>query len=92
MTTTVRDDKGTETRVIVTQDEGIRPNTTMEGLAKLKPAFKDNGSTTAGTSGWREWVLLCPLRLHVPPAQFDLLWSSEASSPLLCCRKLQPSE
>ncbi|XP_049622383.1 3-ketoacyl-CoA thiolase, peroxisomal [Suncus etruscus] len=50
VTTTVRDDKGTETRVTVTQDEGIRPNTTMEGLAKLKPAFKDNGSTTAGNS------------------------------------------
>lgn len=32
------------------QDEGIRPGTTMEGLAKLKPAFKDGGSTTAGNS------------------------------------------
>merc|ERR1712139_580682 len=30
-------------------DEGIRA-TTMEALAKLKPAFKPNGSTTAGTS------------------------------------------
>lgn len=66
VTTTVRDDKGTETRIIVAQDEGIRPNTTMEGLAKLKPAFKDNGSTTAGTSGRREGVLLCPLTLRVP--------------------------
>jgi acetyl-CoA acyltransferase 1 len=33
----------------VTQDEGIRPNTTMEALKKLKPAFKQGGSTTAGT-------------------------------------------
>lgn len=33
------------------QDEGIRPNTTMEGLAKLKPAFKKGGSTTAGEIG-----------------------------------------
>ncbi|XP_028373976.1 3-ketoacyl-CoA thiolase, peroxisomal isoform X4 [Phyllostomus discolor] len=48
VTTTVYDDKGTERRVTVAQDEGIRPSTTMEGLAKLKPAFKDGGSTTAG--------------------------------------------
>uniref|UniRef100_G1PIW7 Acetyl-CoA acyltransferase 1 n=2 Tax=Myotis lucifugus TaxID=59463 RepID=G1PIW7_MYOLU len=50
VTTTVHDDKGTERRVTVAQDEGIRPNTTMEGLAKLKPAFKEGGSTTAGNS------------------------------------------
>ncbi|XP_045019878.1 3-ketoacyl-CoA thiolase, peroxisomal isoform X1 [Bubalus bubalis] len=50
VTTTVRDDKGTEQSITVAQDEGIRPNTTMEGLAKLKPAFKDGGSTTAGNS------------------------------------------
>ncbi|XP_014439833.1 3-ketoacyl-CoA thiolase, peroxisomal [Tupaia chinensis] len=50
VTTTVHDDKGTQRSVTVTQDEGIRPNTTMEGLAKLKPAFKDGGSTTAGNS------------------------------------------
>lgn len=31
----------------VSKDEGIRP-TTLEGLNKLKPAFKENGSTTAG--------------------------------------------
>uniref|UniRef100_A0AC11CVV4 Acetyl-CoA acyltransferase 1 n=2 Tax=Caprinae TaxID=9963 RepID=A0AC11CVV4_SHEEP len=48
VTTTVRDDKGTEQSVTVAQDEGIRPSTTMEGLAKLKPAFKEGGSTTAG--------------------------------------------
>ena len=52
MTTTVHDDKGTERSITVAQDEGIRPNTTMEGLAKLKPAFKKGGSTTAGEIGW----------------------------------------
>lgn len=35
---------------IVTQDEGIRPETTQESLAKLKPAFKLGGSVTAGNS------------------------------------------
>uniref|UniRef100_A0A8C8ZVS9 Acetyl-CoA acyltransferase 1 n=1 Tax=Prolemur simus TaxID=1328070 RepID=A0A8C8ZVS9_PROSS len=48
VTTTVHDDKGNERSITVTQDEGIRPSTTMEGLAKLKPAFKKDGSTTAG--------------------------------------------
>ncbi|XP_012391485.1 3-ketoacyl-CoA thiolase, peroxisomal isoform X2 [Orcinus orca] len=50
VTTTVRDDKGTERSVTVAHDEGIRPDTTLEGLAKLKPAFKKGGSTTAGNS------------------------------------------
>uniref|UniRef100_A0A2K6TRT0 Acetyl-CoA acyltransferase 1 n=1 Tax=Saimiri boliviensis boliviensis TaxID=39432 RepID=A0A2K6TRT0_SAIBB len=50
VTTMVHDDKGTKRSITVTQDEGIRPSTTMEGLAKLKPAFKKDGSTTAGNS------------------------------------------
>ena len=35
---------------IVTTDQGIRPGTTVESLAELKPAFKENGKITAGTS------------------------------------------
>jgi acetyl-CoA acetyltransferase family protein len=31
-------------------DQGIRPNTTLEALAQLKPAFKEDGKLTAGTS------------------------------------------
>nr|XP_026261695.1 3-ketoacyl-CoA thiolase A, peroxisomal isoform X2 [Urocitellus parryii] len=50
VTTTIHDDKGIKKSITVSQDEGIRPNTTLEGLAKLKPAFKDGGSTTAGNS------------------------------------------
>jgi len=35
----------------VTEDDGIRPNTTVETLSKLKPVFDpENGSTTAGNS------------------------------------------
>ncbi|XP_036594222.1 3-ketoacyl-CoA thiolase, peroxisomal [Trichosurus vulpecula] len=49
VTTTVQDKAGKVKTVTVSQDEGIRP-TTMEGLAKLKPAFKEDGSTTAGNS------------------------------------------
>lgn len=35
---------------IVEHDECIRPDTTMEGLAKLRPAFKNGGQVTAGNS------------------------------------------
>eukprot|EP00934_Nitzschia_sp_Nitz4_P008792 Nitzschia sp. Nitz4//scaffold26_size159584//73096//74368//NITZ4_002492-RA/size159584-snap-gene-0.33-mRNA-1//-1//CDS//3329545085//8782//frame0 len=34
----------------VTEDDGIRPKTTVEVLGKLKPVFKEEGSTTAGNS------------------------------------------
>jgi len=33
-----------------TSDQGIRPDTTLEALAALKPAFKPNGRITAGNS------------------------------------------
>ncbi|NWI87040.1 THIKB thiolase, partial [Pitta sordida] len=48
--TTVVDDQGNRKTITVHQDEGIRPSTTLEGLAKLKPAFKEDGSTTAGNA------------------------------------------
>jgi acetyl-CoA acyltransferase len=35
---------------IVDTDEGLRADTTVEGLSKLKPAFAVNGSVTAGNS------------------------------------------
>jgi acetyl-CoA C-acetyltransferase len=34
----------------VTEDEGIRPSTTVETLAKLRPAFGKDGTITAGTA------------------------------------------
>ena len=41
--------RGGET-LTVTEDEGIRPGTTKETLAKLKPAFGKDGTITAGTA------------------------------------------
>src|SRR5947209_12804955 len=35
---------------IYTDDQGIRPETTLEGPAALKPAFKEDGLVTAGNS------------------------------------------
>jgi acetyl-CoA acyltransferase len=42
--------KVTESDELVTADEGIRPDTTAEVLAKLKPSFKPDGKITAGNS------------------------------------------
>ncbi len=36
--------------VIIDYDDGIRPETTIEGLAKLRPVFAAGGSVTAGNS------------------------------------------
>jgi len=46
----VRDDEGHDTDEMFATDEGIRPDTTTEGLARLKPAFKEDGKITAGNS------------------------------------------
>ncbi len=35
---------------MVDKDDGVRAETTLEGLAKLKPAFRKDGTTTAGNS------------------------------------------
>jgi len=36
--------------LVVTRDEGVRPDTTVDTLAKLRPAFAEGGSITAGNS------------------------------------------
>lgn len=48
--TKVYDDKGVATEVTVKDDTILRPETTLEGLAKLKPAFNAKGTVTAGNA------------------------------------------
>ena len=36
--------------LVLDRDEHVRPNTTLEGLAKLRPVFKNGGTVTAGNS------------------------------------------
>ncbi|UWF78388.1 MULTISPECIES: acetyl-CoA C-acetyltransferase [Microbacterium] len=36
--------------IVVTEDEGVRPETTVQTLAGLRPAFAEGGSITAGNS------------------------------------------
>jgi acetyl-CoA C-acetyltransferase len=53
---TETDREGNEVEVpetVVARDDGPRPGTTMEKLAALKPAFREDGTVTAGNS--------CPL-------------------------------
>ena len=48
--TIIKDSEENTKEIIVSKDEGIRKGTTLEGLKKLKPAFKKDGTTTAGNA------------------------------------------
>ena len=43
-------DKGKGDPIVVDEDEGVRPGTTVETLARLRPAFDPAGTVTAGNS------------------------------------------
>jgi acetyl-CoA acyltransferase len=46
----VHDEEGKDTDEMLSADEGIRPDSSVEALAGLKPAFKEDGKVTAGNS------------------------------------------
>jgi acetyl-CoA acyltransferase len=48
--TVSEDNKLVEKNVLFSEDEGVRPDTNMETLAKLRPAFAVNGTVTAGNA------------------------------------------
>src|SRR5690606_19109591 len=55
-------------------DEGPRPDTSMEALSKLRPAFRNGGTVTAGNSsqtsdGRAAAVVMRERRMHEPGAQ-----------------------
>ncbi len=50
VTTEVFDDAGVPHTATVSVDTILRPETTLEGLAKLKPAFNPKGTVTAGNA------------------------------------------
>src|SRR5207249_9832467 len=45
-----KNSKGESSGESLTEDDHRRPQTTMEGLAKLRPAFGKNGTVTAGNA------------------------------------------
>lgn len=46
----LKNKKGEPTGEMFEKDDHLRPETTMEGLAKLRPAFGKNGTVTAGNA------------------------------------------
>ena len=46
----LKNKRGEPTGEMFEKDDHLRPETTMEGLAKLKPAFGKNGTVTAGNA------------------------------------------
>ncbi|MEQ1746031.1 MAG: thiolase family protein [Saprospiraceae bacterium] len=46
----VENDKRQSREYVVDTDEGVRRDTTLEGLSKLRPAFANGGSVTAGNA------------------------------------------
>ncbi len=53
--------------ITVSQDEGIRPETSFTGLQILKPAFSSDGSTTAGNSS----QVMIDFNLHCPQTEWS---------------------
>ncbi len=47
---TVKDNERQEEKFTVKEDEGVRRNTNLKTLGKLKPVFAENGSVTAGNA------------------------------------------
>lgn len=50
VTVKIGDDENAKT-IVVDTDDGVRAGVTVESLAKIRPAFDENGSTHAG-----EWI------------------------------------
>lgn len=73
----------------VSEDEHPRPDTTMEALAKLRPAFADGGTVTAGnasgiTDGAVALVLMSSAAAeaaHAEPTAFVRSWAVAAMEP-----------
>ena len=50
---------GDEKPIVISVDDGIRPNTSLTELGKLKPVFKKDGTTTAGMHPLRFLFFIC---------------------------------
>src|SRR5439155_827641 len=68
-------------QVTVDRDECNRPDTTLEGLAKLPPAFKEGGTVTAGNSSQFSDGASATLILSANRAQAHGLDPARAAAP-----------
>ncbi len=61
--------------VVVATDEGPRPDTSVEKLAKLRPSFRSNGTVTAGNaSGINDGAAALILMTQQKAEQLGLTW------------------
>ena len=80
---------GQERPTVVDRDEHPRPDTTLEGLAKLKPVFGEGGTVTAGnssgiTDGAAAMVVMSESRARRrggPPWRGSWPWRAPGSTP-----------
>jgi acetyl-CoA acyltransferase 1 len=79
ITAKILSDDGSLKETLVDKDEGIRA-TTIEALGKLKPAFKPDGSTTAGSSSQTTDGAAAVLLMRRSKAQ-------ELGVPVLACMR-----
>lgn len=57
-------------------DEHVKPGTTMETLARMKPAFKKDGTVTAGNaSGINDGAAFFPMRQWPPLPRCWMPWT-----------------
>ena len=75
--------------VTVTTDEGIRDGSTADSLAKLKPAFKEDGKITAGNSSQISDGASAVLIMSAEKAA-ELGMKPRAKFPQLCPRRHRP--
>jgi len=74
--------------IVVDTDEGVRPETTIESLATLRPAFEDQGTITAGNAsqisdGGAAVVVMSPERADElgVPALGEILGYGQVAGP-----------
>jgi acetyl-CoA C-acetyltransferase len=81
--------KDRKKELIFDQDEHPRPDTTLEALEKLKPAFRENGTVTAGNAcgrndGAAAMVIMTATKAKefgLPPIARIVDWSTAGVSP-----------
>lgn len=71
--------------IVFTEDEFARPNTTLETLSKLRPAFKNEGTVTAGNaSGLNDGAAALLLANTSGIAEFNLKPMAKIVSSAVC--------
>jgi acetyl-CoA C-acetyltransferase len=79
---------GRKEEIVVAQDEGIRADSTAEALAKLRPAFAEDGTVTAGNASGINDGAAALVLAHTPAKDAEPLarivsWASTGLDPAI---------